>query len=60
MASLDLWNTIPVWIVSTNGLTNGHIEIAAAMIGLVGACVLVTLIVSLDRSKSARGKVTTK
>jgi putative spermidine/putrescine transport system permease protein len=60
MASLDLWETIPVWIVSTNGLSNGHIEIAAAMIGLVGACVLVALIVSLDRSKSARGKVGTK
>jgi len=60
MASLDLWQTIPVWIVSTNGLPNGHIEIAAAMIGLVGACVLVTLIVSLDRSQSGRGKAGTK
>jgi putative spermidine/putrescine transport system permease protein len=54
MASLDLWTTVPVWIVQTNGLSNGHIQIAAAMLGLVVTWVLLTVIVSLDRSQRRR------
>ncbi len=60
MASLDLWTTIPVWIYQFQNASNGHVQIAAAMVGLVGAIVLVTIIVSLDRSRSGRRKMSTK
>ena len=56
MASLDLWNTIPVWIVQFQNAANGHIQVAAAMLGLVGTWVLITLVVSLDRSGSRRSR----
>ncbi|MDE3065065.1 MAG: ABC transporter permease subunit [Acidobacteriota bacterium] len=57
MASLDLWVTIPVWIVQTNSNTfNGHIQVAASMLGLIVTWVLLTVIVSLDRSESRRRK----
>ena len=26
MASLDLWETVPVWIVNTSSNANGHIQ----------------------------------
>ncbi len=54
MASLDLWTTIPVWIVQFNAGTDGHVQVAAAMLLLVGTWVLLSLIVSLDRSQSRR------
>lgn len=54
MASLDLWTTIPVWIVQFNVSTNGHIQVAAAMLLLIGTWVLLSVIVSLDRSQSRR------
>jgi putative spermidine/putrescine transport system permease protein len=54
MASLDLWTTIPVWIVQFNISTNGHIQVAAAMLLLIGTWVLLSVIVSLDRSQSRR------
>jgi putative spermidine/putrescine transport system permease protein len=60
MASLDLWTTIPVWIYQFQNASNGHVQIAAAMVGLVGAIVLVTIIVSLDRSQSGRRKMSAK
>lgn len=56
MASLDLWNTIPVWIVQFQNAANGHIQVAAAMLGLVGTWLLITLVVSLDRSGSRRSR----
>ena len=56
MASLDLWNTIPVWIVQFQNDPNGHTQVAAAMLGLVGTWVLITLVVSLDRSGSRRSR----
>ncbi len=58
MASLDLWVTIPVWIVQTNSNSagNGHIQVAASMLGLIVTWILLTVIVSLDRSESRRRK----
>jgi putative spermidine/putrescine transport system permease protein len=56
MANLDLWNTIPVWIVQFQNGSNGHIQVAAAMLGLVGTWLLITLVVSLDRSGSRRSR----
>ncbi len=56
MASLDLWTTVPVWIVQFNGAANGHIQIAAAMAGLVVTWVVLTVIVSLDRSQRRRAR----
>ena len=53
MASLDLWETIPVWIVNFQQ-SDGHVTVAASMLGLIGSWVLLTLIVSLDRSQSRR------
>jgi len=53
MASLDLWETLPVWIVDFDQ-TNAHISTAVAMISLLGTWVLLTLIVSIDRSSSRR------
>lgn len=54
MALLDGWNTIPVWIAEFNTASDGHIQVAASMIGLVGTWLILTLIVSLDRSGSRR------
>ncbi len=56
MASLDLWPTIPVWIVQFNTSSNGHIQVAASMLGLVGTWILLVLVVSLDRSQSRRSR----
>jgi putative spermidine/putrescine transport system permease protein len=56
MASLDLWTTIPVWITQFNTSPNGHIQVAASMLGLVGTWVLLTIIVSIDRSESRRSR----
>ncbi len=53
MASLDLWETLPVWIVDF-AQTNGHITTLVAMLSLVGTWLLLILIVSLDRSQSRR------
>jgi putative spermidine/putrescine transport system permease protein len=53
MASLDLWETLPVWIVDF-AQSNAHITTAVAMLSLLGTWLLLTLIVSLDRSQSRR------
>lgn len=55
MAQLDLWQTFPVWIYNFQQ-TDGHIATAAAMLSLVGTWLLITLIVSLDRSQSRRSQ----
>ncbi len=54
MASLDLWNTVPVWIVNSSS-NDPHITTAVAMIFLVAMWLVLTIIVSLDRSHR-RGK----
>jgi putative spermidine/putrescine transport system permease protein len=54
MASLDLWTTVPVWIVQFDAAANGHIQIAAAMLGLVVTWFLLTMIVLIDRSGARR------
>ena len=56
MASLDLWTTIPVWITQFNTSSNGHLQTAASMLGLVGTWLLLTVIVSIDRSESRRSR----
>lgn len=53
MASLDLWETLPVWIVNFDQ-TDIHISTAVAMLSLIATWILLTLIVSLDRSQSRR------
>ena len=56
MASLDLWTTIPVWIAQFTSTPDGHVQIAAAMLGLIGTWLLLSLIVSLDRSQSRKSR----
>jgi putative spermidine/putrescine transport system permease protein len=56
MASLDLWTTIPVWIAQFQISSDGHIQVAASMMGLVGTWILLLLVVSLDRSQSRRSR----
>ncbi|MHB2029656.1 MAG: ABC transporter permease [Acidimicrobiales bacterium] len=56
MASLDLWTTIPVWIVQFQTSSDGHIQVAASMLGLIGTWVLLALVVSLDRSQSRKSR----
>lgn len=53
MASLDLWTTLPVWIYQYQQ-TDGHIATAVSMLSLIGTWLLITVIVSLDRSESRR------
>ncbi len=55
MASLDLWETMPVWIVNFSQ-TNAHVSTAVAMLSLIATWLLLTLIVSLDRSQSRRSR----
>ena len=49
MAQLDLWTTVPVWIYNSSS-NNPHVVTAVAMIFLVAMWVVLTLIVSLDRT----------
>ncbi len=56
MASLDLWQTIPVWIVQFSISSDGPIQVAASMMGLVGTWILLIAVVSLDRSQSRRSR----
>lgn len=53
MASLDLWTTLPVWIYQFSQ-TDSHISTAVSMLSLIGTWLLLTVIVSLDRSQSRR------
>jgi putative spermidine/putrescine transport system permease protein len=54
MASLDLWQTIPVWIAQFSVSTDGPIQVAASMLGLISTWILLMLVVSIDRSQSRR------
>lgn len=47
MGSLDGWTPLPVWIFNFSQ-KNGHIESAAAMFGLVGTWLLITLVIFAD------------
>ena len=53
MASLDLWETLPVWMVNFDQ-TNAHVSTAVAMLSLIVTWLLLTLIVSLERSPRRR------
>lgn len=55
MASLDLWTTFPVWIYQFSQL-DAHIATAACMLSLFGTWILLTVIVSVDRSQSRRAR----
>ncbi len=55
MASLDLWTTVPVWIYQFQQ-TDGHIATMVSMLSLIGTWLLITVIVSLDRSESRRAR----
>ncbi len=59
MASLDLWTTLPVWIYQFQQV-DAHVSTAVSMVSLVGTWLLITLIVSLDRSQSRRARRRTK
>ncbi len=56
MASLDLWTTVPVWIAEFQVSSDGHVQVAASMMGLIGTWILLILVVSLDRSQSRRSR----
>ena len=53
MAGLDLWTTLPVWIYQFQQV-DAHVSTAVSMVSLIGTWLLITLIVSLDRSQSRR------
>lgn len=53
MASLDLWETIPVWIVSSS-TNNPHIATAVAVVSLLLTWIVLSIIFMLDRSQSQR------
>ena len=55
MASLDLWTTLPVWIYQYQQ-TDGHIATMVSMLSLIGTWVMITVMVSLDRSESRRSR----
>lgn len=55
MASLDLWTTLPVWIYQFQQL-DSHISTAVCMLTLIGTWLLLTALVSLDRSQSRRNR----
>jgi putative spermidine/putrescine transport system permease protein len=56
MAQLDLWQTIPVWIAQFQVSSDGPIQVAASMAGLIGTWVLLLFVVSIDRSQSRRSR----
>ena len=49
MAQLDNWITVPVWIYNTSS-NNPHVVTAIAMMFLLAMWLVLTLIISLDRS----------
>jgi putative spermidine/putrescine transport system permease protein len=51
IANVDNWTTIPVWIYLAP-TDNPRVNTLVAMIALLATCVVLTLIVSLDRSQS--------
>jgi putative spermidine/putrescine transport system permease protein len=55
MASLDLWTTLPVWIYQFQQ-SDAHIATAVSMLSLIGTWLLLTVIVSIDRSQTRRAR----
>jgi len=55
VASLDNWTTLPVWIANSS-TNNPHVATAVAMIALLATALVLTVIVSLDRSQSRRSR----
>lgn len=53
MASLDLWTTLPVWIAGF-AQTDSHVATAVSMLSLIGTWLLLTVLVSFDRSQTRR------
>ena len=51
IANIDNWQTIPVWVYLAP-TDNPRINTLVAMIALLATCLVLTLIVSLDRSQS--------
>jgi len=49
MAQLDLWTTVPVWIYNSSS-NNPHVVTAVAMMFLIAMWLVLTIIVSLDRT----------
>jgi putative spermidine/putrescine transport system permease protein len=57
MAQLDNWVTVPVWIYNTSS-NNPHVVTAVAMMFLIAMWLVLTLIISLDRShRRTKGQV---
>lgn len=55
MAQLDLWTTVPVWIYNSSS-TDPHVVTAVSMMFLLVMWLVLTLIVSLDRThRRAKG-----
>ena len=58
MAQLDGWTTVPVWIYNTSS-NNPHVVTAIAMMFLIAMWLVLTLIISLDRShRRNKGRLT--
>jgi putative spermidine/putrescine transport system permease protein len=55
IASLDGWQTVPVWIFLAP-TDNPRINTLVAMIALLATCIVLTAIVSLDRSKNPNSR----
>jgi len=48
MASLDLYTTLPVWVVNTDAIT-AHISVAVSFLSLVLTWILLLALSSFDR-----------
>lgn len=55
IASIEGWTTLPVWIYNFQQ-DDPHVSTAVCMLSLIGTWLLITVIVSLDRSESRRAK----
>jgi ABC-type spermidine/putrescine transport system permease subunit II len=55
IANVDNWTTIPVWVYLAP-TDNPRINTLVAMIALLGTIVVLTLIVSLDRSQTRNSR----
>ena len=55
MASLDQWSTLPVWIAQF-AQVDSHVATAVSMLSLIGTWLLLTLLVTLSRSKTHRAR----
>jgi putative spermidine/putrescine transport system permease protein len=56
IANVDNWTTLPVWIYNAPTTDNPRITTLVAMVALLATCVVLTLIVTLDRSQSRNSR----